>query len=85
MGNSVVDRDTSAGVSDGIIRKYRTSAAWVEGRAEQRFGAITGWPGRHKIAVFPDRHPGKYAPVHQAARVSGVTQRGFSTEKSFEG
>ncbi|EBA18466.1 rtcB protein [Roseobacter sp. SK209-2-6] len=63
MGNSVLDGRTSAESSDGTITKFYTSAAWIEGRAEQQLEEIAGWTGVLKIAAFPDLHPGKYGPV----------------------
>jgi release factor H-coupled RctB family protein len=49
--------------SDGVITKFYTSAAWIDGRAEQQLADIAGWSGVHHIAAFPDLHPGKYGPV----------------------
>lgn len=63
MGNSVLDGRASAVSSDGTITKFYTSAAWIEGRAEQQLKKIAGWSGVHKIAAFPDLHPGKNGPV----------------------
>jgi len=63
MGNSVLDDCTSTEISDGIITKFYTSAAWVEGRAEQQLEQVAGWSGVRKVAAFPDLHPGKYGPV----------------------
>ena len=63
MGNSVLDGRTSAVFGDGIITKFYTSAAWIEGRAEAQLNEVAGWTGVQKIAAFPDLHPGKYGPV----------------------
>ncbi len=63
MGNSVLDGRVSAVSGDGVITKFYTSAAWVEGRAEAQLEEIAGWTGVQKIASFPDLHPGKYGPV----------------------
>ncbi|WP_171097583.1 RNA ligase RtcB family protein [Ruegeria sp. HKCCD7255] len=63
MGNSVLDGRASAVISDGIITKFYTSAAWIDGRAEQQLEDIAGWPGVRKIAAFPDLHPGKFGPI----------------------
>ena len=63
MGNSVLDDRTPAETSGGIITKFYTSAAWIEGRAEQQLEQVAGWSGVRKIAAFPDLHPGKYGPV----------------------
>ena len=63
MGNSVLDGRASAVSSDGVITKFYTSAAWIEGRAEQQLNEIAGWTGVQKIAAFPDLHPGKFGPV----------------------
>ena len=63
MGNSVLDGRASAVSSDGVIAKFYTSAAWIEGRAEAQLEDIAGWTGVQKIAAFPDLHPGKYGPV----------------------
>ncbi len=63
MGNSVLDGRASAVSSDGVITKFYTSAAWIEGRAEAQLEEIAGWTGVRKIAAFPDLHPGKYGPV----------------------
>ncbi len=63
MGNSVLGGRASAVSSDGVITKFYTSAAWIEGRAEQQLEEIAGWTGVQKIAAFPDLHPGKYGPV----------------------
>ncbi|WP_306116989.1 MULTISPECIES: RNA ligase RtcB family protein [unclassified Roseovarius] len=53
----------SAVSGDAIITKFYTSAAWIEGRAEQQLEEIAGWTGVQKIAAFPDLHPGKFGPV----------------------
>ncbi|WP_299800738.1 RNA ligase RtcB family protein [uncultured Ruegeria sp.] len=63
MGNSVLDGRASAVSSYGVITKFYTSAAWIEGRAEAQLEEIAGWTGVQKIAAFPDLHPGKYGPV----------------------
>ena len=63
MGNSVLDGRASAVSSDGIITKFYTSAAWIEGRAEAQLEEVASWTGVQKIAAFPDLHPGKYGPV----------------------
>ncbi|MEP6066628.1 MAG: RNA ligase RtcB family protein [Paracoccaceae bacterium] len=63
MGNSVLDGRMSAVNSDCTITKFYTSAAWIEGRAEQQLEHVAGWSGVRKIAAFPDLHPGKYGPV----------------------
>ncbi|MCT4558261.1 MAG: RNA ligase RtcB family protein [Pelagimonas sp.] len=63
MGNSVLDGRASAVSSDGVITKFYSSAAWIEGRAEAQLEEIAGWTGVQKIAAFPDLHPGKYGPV----------------------
>ncbi len=63
MGNSVLDGRASAVSGDGVITKFYTSAAWIEGRAEAQLEEIAGWTGVQKIAAFPDLHPGKYGPV----------------------
>lgn len=63
MGNSVLDGRASAASGDATITKFYTSAAWIEGRAEQQLEGIAGWTGVQKIAAFPDLHPGKYGPV----------------------
>ncbi|MCP3969109.1 MAG: hypothetical protein GY717_02075 [Rhodobacteraceae bacterium] len=63
MGNSVLDGCAPAVSSGGIITKFYTSAAWIEGRAEQQLEELAGWPGVQRIAAFPDLHPGKYGPV----------------------
>ncbi|MEP5761705.1 MAG: RtcB family protein [Litoreibacter sp.] len=63
MGNSVLDGRMSAENSDCAITKFYTSAAWIEGRAEQQLEHVAGWSGVRKIAAFPDLHPGKYGPV----------------------
>lgn len=63
MGNSVLDGRASAVSGDGVITKFYTSAAWIEGWAEAQLEEIAGWTGVQKIAAFPDLHPGKYGPV----------------------
>lgn len=63
MGNSVLDDRASAVSGDGVIIKFYTPAAWIEGRAEAQLNEIVGWTGVQKIAAFPDLHPGKYGPV----------------------
>lgn len=63
MGNFVLDGRASAVSSDGVITKFYTSQAWIEGRAEQQLEEIAGWTGVQKVAGFPDLHPGKYGPV----------------------
>lgn len=63
MGNSVLDGRASAVSGDGIITKFYTSQAWIEGRAEAQLKEVASWTGVQKIAAFPDLHPGKYGPV----------------------
>ena len=63
MGNSVLDGRTPADSSGGTITKFYTTAAWVEGRAEQQLEQVAGWNGVRHVAAFPDLHPGKYGPV----------------------
>ena len=63
MGNSVLDGRTRAVSSRGTITKFYTSAARIEGRAEQQLEQVAGWAGVSRIAAFPDLHPGKYGPV----------------------
>ncbi|UWR53661.1 RNA ligase RtcB family protein [Phaeobacter inhibens] len=63
MRNSVLDGRASAVSGDGVITKFYTPAAWIEGRAEAQLEEIAGWTGVQKIAGFPDLHPGKYGPV----------------------
>ncbi|SMR71155.1 release factor H-coupled RctB family protein [Aliiroseovarius halocynthiae] len=63
MGNSVLDGRASAVSGDGVITKFYTSTAWIEGRAEQQLEEIAGWTGVQRVAAFPDLHPGKYGPV----------------------
>lgn len=63
MGNSVFDGCTSADNGGGSITKFYTSAAWIDGRAEQQLEQVAGWSGVRKIAAFPDLHVGKYGPV----------------------
>lgn len=63
MGNSVLDGRTSAMPGDGTITKFYTSAAWIDGRAEQQLDEVATWTGVGKIAAFPDLHPGKCGPV----------------------
>ena len=63
MGNSVLGGRVSAVSSDDAITKFYTTAAWIDGRAEQQLKDVAGWSGVRKIAGFPDLHPGKYGPV----------------------
>jgi release factor H-coupled RctB family protein len=63
MGNSVLDGRMPAVSSGGTITKFYTSAAWIEGRAEQQLEQVAGWAGVRHIAAFSDLHPGKYGPV----------------------
>jgi len=63
MGNSVLGGRGTAISSGGIITKFYTSAAWIEGRAEEQLEEIANWTGVQKIAAFPDLHPGKHGPV----------------------
>ena len=63
MGNSVLGGRLSAESSDGIIRKFYTSASWIDGQAEQQLNQVAGWAGVTKIAAFPDLHPGQFGPV----------------------
>ena len=63
MGNSVLDDGTSAVNSNAIITKFYTSAAWIEGRAEEQLNQVAGWVGVRQLAAFPDLHPDKYGPV----------------------
>ena len=59
MGNSVLDGRMSAARSDGAISKFYTSAAWIDGRAEQQLAQVAGWLGVGKIAALADLHPGR--------------------------
>lgn len=63
MGNSAMDGADTVMRGGGILSKFYTSAAWIEGRAEQQLHTLTQWEGVQKIAAFPDLHPGKYGPV----------------------
>ena len=63
MGNSVLDGRLSAPVRSVAVTKFYTSAAWIEGRAEDQLAQVAGWSGVREIAAFPDLHPGKYGPV----------------------
>ncbi|WP_257883525.1 RtcB family protein [Roseobacter insulae] len=72
MGNPVLGGRASAVSSDGIITKFYTPAAWIEGRAEAQLEEIAGWTGVQKIAAFPDLHPGKYGPVGRAVFLDRV-------------
>jgi release factor H-coupled RctB family protein len=63
MGNSVLDGRLAAPVRSVAVTKFYTSAAWIEGRAEDQLAYVAGWPGVREIAAFPDLHPGKYGPV----------------------
>ncbi|SPH19785.1 RNA-splicing ligase RtcB [Ascidiaceihabitans donghaensis] len=63
MGNSVLDGFVSAATRDAAIQKFYTSAAWIDGRAEEQLKHVSNWAGVQKIAAFPDLHPGKYGPV----------------------
>lgn len=63
MGNSVLGDRTPAGSSGGIITKFYTSAAWIDGRAERQLEDLAGWSGVQQLVAFPDLHPGKYGPV----------------------
>ena len=63
MGNTVLDGGTPAVSSGGTVTKFYTSAAWIEGRAEQQLDHVAGWAGVRRVAAFPDLHPGKYGPV----------------------
>ncbi len=60
MGNS---QSGSAAPSGVAIRKFYTSAAWIEGRAEDQLDDVARLRGVTTIAAFPDLHPGKYGPV----------------------
>ncbi|WP_394178284.1 hypothetical protein [Yoonia maritima] len=62
MGNSVVDGGTPAVSSGATVKKFYTSAAWIEGRAEQQLDHVAGWAGVRRVEAFPDLHPGKYGP-----------------------
>ena len=63
MGNSVMDGSACASTRHATITKFYTSAAWIEGRAEDQLTHVAGWEGVEAIAAFPDLHPGKYGPV----------------------
>lgn len=63
MGNPAKDGRPTAVQSDGIITRFYTSAAWIEGRAEDQLNHVSTWAGVTEIAAFPDLHPGKYGPV----------------------
>jgi len=49
--------------ADGIISRFYSSAAWIDGRAEDQLSHVAGWDGVSRIAAFPDLHPGKHGPV----------------------
>lgn len=63
MGNSVLDGSTRGPKTRADIHKFYTSAAWIEGRAEDQLNHIAGFAGVKHVAAFPDLHPGKYGPV----------------------
>ncbi|MEM6466040.1 MAG: RNA ligase RtcB family protein [Pseudomonadota bacterium] len=63
MGNSVLDGRASAVFSGDGLTKFYTSAAWIDGRAEQQLDEVASWAGVQRVAAFPDLHPGKYGPV----------------------
>jgi release factor H-coupled RctB family protein len=63
MGNPDMDGRLSASQTNATITQFYTSAAWIEGRAEDQLTHVSSWAGVSKIAAFPDLHPGKYGPV----------------------
>ncbi len=63
MGNSVLDGRSPAVSSGGVITKFYSSGAWIDGRAEEQLNHVASWAEVQKIAAFPDLHPGKYGPV----------------------
>ncbi len=50
-------------LSGGVISRFYSSSAWIEGRAEDQLTHVSTWAGVSKIAAFPDLHPGKHGPV----------------------
>ncbi len=63
MGTPNLGDHPSARQSDGIISRFYTATAWIDGRAEDQLKQVSAWAGVTKIAAFPDLHPGKYGPV----------------------
>ncbi len=63
MGNPDMDGRLPALQTDGIIAKFYTTDAWIDGRAEDQLRQVAAWRGVARIAAFPDLHPGKYGPV----------------------
>ncbi len=63
MGNPDMDGRLPALQADGIIAKFYTTDAWIDGRAEDQLREVAAWRGVARIAAFPDLHPGKYGPV----------------------
>ena len=47
----------------GIIQKFYSSSAWIEGKAEDQLTHLLNYPAVKRVAAFPDLHPGKYGPV----------------------
>lgn len=63
MGNSVLDGRGSVSEHGAVVFKFYTSAAWIDGRAENQLAHVAGWQTVREVAAFPDLHPGKYGPV----------------------
>jgi len=63
MGNSVFGGHLRADVSSGTVTKFYTPRAWIDGRAEHQVLQVADLPGVHRVAAFPDLHPGQFGPV----------------------
>lgn len=63
MGNSVLGGRVSVSERGSVTTKFYTSAAWIEGRAEDQLRQVSDLDGVTAVAGFPDLHPGKYGPV----------------------
>ena len=63
MGNSVLDGRMSAVNSDCTITKFYTSAAWIEGRAEQQLEHVADGPASEKSPPFLTCTPESAGPL----------------------
>ncbi|MCZ4279385.1 RNA ligase RtcB family protein [Kiloniella laminariae] len=63
MGTSKVNAPLQQKPQGAFVRKFYSSATWIEGKAEEQLQHVAQMHDIQKIAVFPDLHPGKYGPV----------------------
>lgn len=63
MGNPQMDEVARANNSACLIKKFYSSTAWIEGKAEDQLTNLETYDAISQAAAFPDLHPGKYGPV----------------------